>query len=113
MRFPTEIVRLRAALVPSDYNPDDLVADWANPDRKPLAGFVDAQSSAELADPVRSESVTTTTVYLDDVHADIRRGDRVEYAGGTWTIEGFPAAPMNPFTGWQPYLIVSLQLVVG
>lgn len=114
MDFPDTITRLRAQTVVSPYDPESTVSDWSlTPDSREYAAFVDAQVSSEQNDAVRESSYTTATVYLPYTSADIRRGDRISYAGGTWTVEGFPVVPKNPFTGWAPYLVVSIKEVVG
>lgn len=109
----SELTRLRAGRKAAPNNPDRTIEDWTNVDELPLAGWVDTQSSDDLAAPTRDQTVTRATLYCTDALADVQRGDRVRYAGGNWSVVGFPDSPRNPYTGWQPYRVVSLELVVG
>jgi hypothetical protein len=112
MKFPDPFTRVRAAQVPDPYNPSSPGEDWTAASRVDLAGWFDSTVSTDQVDPVRSETLTTTQLFLP-TSADVQRGDRVEFQGDTWKVTGFPPAPKNPFTGWQPYRVAALQLVVG
>lgn len=105
--------RQRATRIPDPYNPDAAVDDWMNPDELALEGYFEPNSSTEQLDPVRNQAVTVYLLVVWDPHADVRRGDRIVQDDKTWTVQGFPSAPKNPFTGWQPYLYVRVIEGVG
>lgn len=107
------IVRLRARLVTDPDNPRRQIASWEEPSRLPLEGWVDTQVSADPSDTTRKQTVARADLYCTHPNADVCRGDRVEYGGEMWVVEGFPDSPVNPFTGWRPHRVVSLKLAVG
>lgn len=106
--------RQRARRVPDPYNPDAEVFDWSNPTEATVHGYLEAGTSSEQSDPVRSHLVGYATLVLpDQPDADVRRGDRIVQGEKTWTVQGFPNAPRNPFTGWCPGLFVRLKEGIG
>lgn len=105
--------RLRPHRVPDPYNPDALLDDWDNADEIDLEGYFEPNSSTEQLDPVRNKVVTVYLLVLWDPDADVRRGDRIVQGDQTWRVHGFPPAPKNPFTGWQPYKYVRIVEEVG
>lgn len=105
--------RQRAARISDPYNPDAEVYDWTNPDELALEGYFEPNSSTEQLDPVRNQVVTVYLLVLWDPDADVRRGDRIVQGDKTWTVQGFPSAPKNPFTGWQPHKFVRIVEGVG
>lgn len=113
MKYLQQFDRQRARRVPDPYDPDATVEDWTDPIVLPLAGYFDASSSTEQTDPVRDLVLTTRTLVVPDPDADVRRGDRIVQGEKTWTVEGFPDAPTNPFTGWRPGLFIRLREGVG
>lgn len=112
MNFPDPYVRVRARRVPDPYNPDSTVPDWDSPDRDDQMGWFDSAVSTNQVDPVRSEAITTVSLYVPS-DADLRRGDRVEADGDIYQVTGIPRAPANPFTGWSPVRVAALKLVEG
>lgn len=113
MRFTDPLMRLRAGEIPDPYDPDTVIGeDWDNPNRTPMRGFFDRDSSQTVADAVRGQDVTRETLYLPP-SADIRVGDRVEDERGVWSIDGEHEAPRNPFTGRRPYRSVSIVMAAG
>lgn len=112
----TEFVRLRARRIEDPYDPDSAVDDWSSPVEVVLYGFFSSsgQSGAgEMSGEVREQVETSKTLVIDDPAADVRRGDRIRQGDKVWTVEGFPSDDMNPFTGWQPTLVVRLKERVG
>lgn len=113
MKFNDPFVRLRAMPRPDSYDPETIIDDgWGAPDRKELLGFFDDDDSETVADAVRSQNVSRRTLYVQPA-ADVRTGDRVEWSGATWSIDGEHSVPKNPFTGWQPYRKLKLKKAVG
>lgn len=113
MEHPTTLKRVRARQVPDPMNPRRTIEDWDKPDELSLPGFLDSESSSEGTDAVREKATSTATLYLDDTTIDVVRGDRIVQGDRSWTVQGFPSAPMSPFTGWSPYLVVDLEEVTG
>lgn len=105
----TEFVRQRARLITDPYNPDESTEDWNNPTEIPLTGYFASGSSTEQSGEVREQVVTSKQLVIDDPGADVRRGDRIKLGDRIWTVEGFPEDDKNPFTGWQPTLVVNLE----
>ena len=113
MQFLDAFTRQRATRTPDPYNPDETIEDWSNPDEIPLEGYFEMDSSTEQIDPVNRRVITLRTLVLDGPDADVRRGDRIVQGEKTWTVQGFPDAPRNPFTGWRPGLFVRLMEGTG
>jgi len=113
MNYLDTFTRQRARRVPDPYNPDSEVYDWADPVEVSVDGYFEAGSSSEQSDPVRNQVLSFSTLVIEDPDADVRRGDRIVQGEKTWTVQGFPTAPRNPFTGWRPGLFVRLKEGTG
>ncbi|MEE8738293.1 MAG: hypothetical protein SOI66_05215 [Bifidobacterium sp.] len=108
--------RQRRRKIADPYDPTSVtLGDWTDPDSITVSGHIHTVTSSEqTGDPSRSEVVSTAEFVTDDLTADIKRGDRIVSTDGRkWDVQGFPARDRNPFTGWQPTLVASLQEVVG
>lgn len=108
-----EFLRQRPGRVPDPYNPDAQVDDWTDPAELTLEGYFEPNSSTEQLDPVSNRVITVDLLVIWDPRADVKRGDRIVQGDKIWTVRGFPAAPKNPFTGWQPHLHARLSEGVG
>ena len=113
MEHPTTLKRVRARQVADPMNPRRTIESWDDPDEITLAGFLDSESSSEVTSASREELIGTATLYLDDATADVRRGDLITDGVHKWRVQGYPAAQMNHFTGWRPYIEIRLQEVTG
>lgn len=113
MNFPTRLTRQRPATKPDPMNPRRTLTDWSVIDEVEVTGFLDSQASNEAPDATRAQLLVDAVFYMDDLSADVRRGDRLTDGTRSWTVQGFPQAPLNPFTGWQPYQVVNLKEVRG
>ena len=112
--YTTTFVRQRAVIVSDPYDPDsEGVPDWATPDEIEVYGYLASRSSVEQPGAVREQVVTAKQLVLDDPGVDVERGDRIKQGSHVWTVTGFPATDVNPFTGWQPTLVCNLEEVVG
>jgi hypothetical protein len=106
--------RRRAGQKTNPYDPDETVEDWDNAEELGFEGYWASQSSLEQSDAVRAQIVTTKQIVITEPDFDIRAGDRVVApGGGTYRVTGFPGADMNPFTGWQPTLVVNVEEATG
>lgn len=103
-----KFTRLRPKRTPDPNNPDAQLDDWTDPERIPLEGYFEQDSSSEQVDPARVQAITTRTLFVPDPDTDIRRRDRIVQGDETWTVQGIPYAPRNLFTGWRPGLWVRL-----
>lgn len=113
MVFPSRFTRRRPRKVPDPVNPRRMIESWDTTNDIELHGFLDSQDSDENPGPVRSEVSTTATLYVEDTTLDVARGDLITDGAHSWRVDGFPATPKNPFTGWQPYLVIRLKEVRG
>lgn len=110
----TEFIRLRPKRTVDPYNPENvIVGSWADADRLPLQAYLSSQQSVAQSDPVRVQIVTTKQLILDDPDADVQVGDRISQGDKTWTITGFPTNDVNPWSGWQPTLVVNIEEAKG
>ena len=115
MTFPFEqaVERLRARPVTDPYSDDVVAADWADPDVLPLPGAFIAQSSTARALTAGRTQILESKSLFCAPTADVRVGDKIRAGGIVYEIDGFPAADVNPFTGWQPVCEVPLTRAAG
>lgn len=112
--YTTTFIRQRAVIVSDPYDPDgEGVPDWSAPDEIEVYGYLASRSSVEQPGAVREQVVTTKQLVLDDPGVDVERGDRIKQGAHVWTVTGFPATDVNPFTGWQPTRVCDLVEGVG
>jgi hypothetical protein len=109
----TSLTRKRAKKKEDPYNPERTVEDWTDPDVLAFSGYVSSQTSTEQTDAVRSQLITTVQIIVPDPAADIRKGDRITDGTHSWSVTGIPTSDSNPFTGWQPTLVVDVEEVDG
>lgn len=103
--------RLRAQQVPDSYNPERTVDDWSQaPDELPLRGSWDSGGSSFGSDPVRLQLTTSKRIAIFTPSADVREGDRIRSAdGAVFTVTGRPSRDINPWTGWQPTVVLDVE----
>lgn len=107
-------VRLRARETPDAYNPDRTVEDWGDPVELPLRGSWDSGGSSFGSDPVREQLTTSKRIAIFTPGADVREGDRIRAADGAiFRVTGRPARDVNPWTGWQPTVVLDVEEVKG
>lgn len=115
MLFPhgETVTRLRAAIVTDPYSDEESAEDWASPTSLDIEGcaFNPGQSSEPLQQ-ARNAVITRPEVYAPP-GADILSGDRLVVRGDTYEVQGRPQDWRSPFTGWEPGLVVPLELVEG
>lgn len=117
MEFPAgqTVKRQRRRTAPDPYNPARTVpTDWSDPDEVVLPNaFVASTSSSATSSAVRSQVVTTKSLYLGTPGADVQPGDRIVVGADKYQVEVKPAADTNPFTGWTPVQEIPLKEVSG
>lgn len=111
--FVSQMVRQRAALVADPYDPDSVVKDWSTPVEITVEGYFSSGSSAIQPEAVREHLSSVTQLVFDDPDVDVAVGDRIKFGPHLFTVTGIPARDVNPFTGWQPTLVVDLEAGAG
>lgn len=104
------VTRLRPTITPDPYKPDGPGRiDWSNPDRLEISGVAFAPTnSSRVFELDRSPVETSAALYVLDVAADFKAGDRVEVRGGTYAVDGKPEHWRSPYSGWEAGLVVPL-----
>lgn len=89
------------------------VADWANVTRHPVSGcsVQPAGTSGDAVADREAQATETCTVYLPP-DADIKRGDRVEWDGDTWDIDGRVQTWRSP-TGRVSHKVATIRVHEG
>lgn len=122
--FGQTVFRDRRGTKVDPYNPSKTRAiDEFDPELTiELAGAqVASTSSTALRNATRTEILTAKSLYLTDVDADVREGDRIRVGGSkddlssgvAYMVTARPASDVNPFTGWQPVVEIPLENVKG
>lgn len=114
--FGQLVTRERRRRVVDPYDPEnETLGSWEDPlDTLPLPGaFVASSSSSSVSTATRTQAITTKSLYLTDVAADVQLGDRVRWGSSVLYIEAMPAADTSPFTGWQPLQEIPLTETRG
>lgn len=108
-------MRLRAQQTPDSYNADREVDDWGKePEELPLRGSWDSGGSSFGSDPVREQLSTSKRIAIFTPDADVREGDRIRAAdGAVFLVTGRPARDVNPWSGWQPTVVLDVEEVKG
>jgi hypothetical protein len=109
----TTLTRKRAKKKEDPYNPERTVEDWTDPDVLAFSGYVSSQTSTEQTDAVRAKLITTVQIIVPNPTVDVMEGDRVTDGTHSWSVTGIPIKDINPFTGWQPTLVVDVEEVDG
>lgn len=107
------VTRLRGVPVTDPYSNTTTGLDWTSPSSLaiPGCGFNPGLSTEPLQD-ARNAVLTRPEVYAPP-GADILAGDRLAVRGLTYEVQGRPQDWVSPFTGWNPGLVVPLELVEG
>lgn len=107
------ITRLRGTAITDPYSGDATGVSWTTPASLTIdgCGFNPGQSAEPLQ--VGRNAVTTQPEVYAPAGSDILAGDRLVVRGKTYEVDGQPAAWKNPFTGWEPGMVVALKLTEG
>lgn len=131
--FGQAVYRLRAGLKLDPYSQEQMRGDWGHPELLRLDGaFIAQTSTGLLGDATRSQAAESRSLF-GDPDADVAKDDRIfvgtfapalpddattlpdntVMTGETYTVDGIPAANVNPFTGWTPVREIPLTRSVG
>ena len=106
------ITRLRAPLVADGYGTPASLRDWANASELDIPGCrVHPAGSSEVNAQGR-ETVAVALRAFAPAGADIAAGDRVEWEGATYEVEGDPQSWPSP-TGGLAHLEFGMRKVAG
>lgn len=107
------VTRLRGVTSVDPYSGESTALDWTTPATLVIegCGFNPGQSSEPLQ--TGRNAVSTQPEVYAPADADVLAGDRVIVRGKTYDVDGQPAKWANPFTGWEPGLVIALNLTEG
>lgn len=89
------------------------VADWDSATFADVTGVaVEPRPSQEPAQDARNAVISGFTLYFP-AGAAIDAGNRVIVRGRTYSVLGEPAVWRNPFTGWEPGMVVQVERTEG
>lgn len=108
------VTRLRASRVPDPYSEKNDRLDWTSPAELAFDGIAVWDSGSEEpvvagGDPVESDF----TAAGFPSGSDITPQDRVRIRGLVCEVVGRPFDWTNPFTGWNPGLILNAKIKEG
>ena len=66
------------------------IYDWSEPDRLEIYGCSVQPSSTSLTQDGRVQGISDGLTVYAPLDADVRAGDRIEFGGNTYTINGDP-----------------------
>lgn len=66
------------------------IYDWSEPDRLEIPGCSVQPSSTSLTQDGRVQGISDGLTVYAPLDADVRAGDRIEFGGNTYTINGDP-----------------------
>lgn len=115
MDFPygETVTRLRATAVTDPYSGEATGEDWTTPSTLTIDDCAfNPGVSSEPVQNARNAVLTRPEVYAP-AGSDILSGDRLVVRGDTFEVQGRPQDWRSPFTGWEPGLVVPLELVEG
>lgn len=107
------ITRLRGTAETDPYSNEATGIDWSTPSSLtiPGCGFNPGQS----AEPLQAgrNAITTQPEVYAPAGSDVLAGDRITVRGKTYEVDGEPGVWKNPFSGWEPGMVVALKLTTG
>lgn len=113
------VVRLRATTTTDPYSGEATALDWSSPESLTIAGCGIASGgsfgtpgSVETVETDRNAIVSDFDVILPH-GTDVTAADRLVVRGLTCEVQGRPFEWHNPFTGWQPGLLIRAKIVEG
>lgn len=107
-----ETVQVLSPVTSTDrYN--NTVEDWTTPTSVDIEGVgVEPRPSAEDNRDGRNAVVSGFTLYLPAGSA-VTAKNRMRVRGDDYAVDGDPAQWRNPFTGWEPGVVVQTKRIEG
>lgn len=108
-----ETVTIQTAGTTTDPYSGDTTEDWDNPTEVEVTGVgIEPRPSSEPVENARNSVVSGFTLYLPP-GTSVTAQNRVVVRGGTYDVLGDPATWRNPFTGWEPGVVVQVGRTEG
>lgn len=111
------VVRLRAPMVFDPYSATDTLAEWDDednpPSELPLHGVGVADGGSIEPEQDARNSVESDFDVIVAAGTDVLPTDRLRIRGLVCEVQGRPFDWLNPFTGWQPGMVVKAKIVEG
>lgn len=104
------VTYLSPVVVEDPYSGQPGAPDWSSPIRTEApAAFVLSASTDAVSDGTNRTVSTVWTLHIPEGEQSPKRGDRIEFDGQEFVMDGVPIRERNPFTGWAPYAQVRLE----
>lgn len=112
--FGEDVRRERRPLIQDPYDPNAFTrGEWADATGETLEGaYVASSSSRGPSDATRTQVLTSKSLYCP-AGADVKPGDRIVTAEGTWYVNARPEADRNPFSGTYSDMEIPLDRTEG
>ena len=107
-----ETVQFKAYQEGAEDSHGNPVESWASPVPSDGWGF-DPGGSVESYGPGRDMVVTSPRLFRQSRAFLPGRRDRVIVRGREYAVDGDPADWRSPLTGWEPGIVVTLEVVSG
>lgn len=107
------VARVRAGTVTDPYSQESRL-DWSTATETPLPGLwaVEPRPVGEPTQDARNAVTSGFTLY-GPPGVDLTPADRVRVRGDVYEVDGEVAAWRNPFSGWEPGVVVQTKRVEG
>lgn len=104
------VAYLTAGVKADPYSGQPIGEDWSNPTRTEApAAFVLSASTDASSDGTNRTVSTVWTLFVPEGEKSPEPGDRIDFDGQLFVMDGVPIRERNPFTGWAPYAQVRLE----
>ena len=111
--FGETVTILTAGTATDPYSGESEAEDWSTPSSVTVSGVgVEPRPSDEPVQDARNAVTSGYTLYLP-AGTQIGSQNRVTVRGGTFSVLGEPAVWRNPFTGWEPGVVVQVERTEG
>lgn len=108
-----ETVQVLTAGTSTDPYSNENAADWTSPSSVDVTGVaVEPRPSGEPLQDARNQVTSGFTLYMPP-GTTITPQNRVSVRGVTYDVLGEPAEWTNPFTGWEPGIVVQVERSEG
>lgn len=110
----TVVTYLTAKREVDPYSGQPVGLDWDEPTRTEAPeAFVLNSSSSNTNDGQSTTTEIAWMLFIPTGEVEPKPGDRVEFDGTVFAMNGRPLRQRNPFTDWAPYAQVQLTMQGG